>query len=59
MPTFNHLHCHTQFSLLDGTTPISVMVKNYKEDNMRGVAMTDHGNMLGHFSLLIKRIMQE
>jgi DNA polymerase-3 subunit alpha len=52
MPTFNHLHCHTQFSLLDGAASISDMIKKAKEDNMRGVAMTDHGNMFGAFQFV-------
>ncbi|MEY3411963.1 MAG: hypothetical protein RIQ70_649, partial [Bacteroidota bacterium] len=52
MPTFNHLHCHTQFSLLDGAANIGDMIKKAKEDNMRGIAMTDHGNMFGAFQFV-------
>ena len=52
MQQFNHLHCHTQFSLLDGATNIKSMVTKAKADGMKGVAMTDHGNMFGAFQLV-------
>jgi DNA polymerase III subunit alpha len=52
MPEFNHLHCHTQFSLLDGATDISGMMKKAKADNMKAVALTDHGNMFGAFKFV-------
>ena len=52
MPTFNHLHCHTQFSLLDGAASISDMMKKAKADNMKAVAITDHGNMFGAFKFV-------
>ena len=44
---FVHLHCHTQYSLLDGANRISDLVKKTKEMGMNAVAMTDHGNMYG------------
>jgi len=49
MPSFNHLHCHTQYSLLDGASTIPGMMKKASEDGMRAVALTDHGNMFGAF----------
>lgn len=49
MCDFAPLHCHTQFSLLDGATDIDAMVKKAKEDGMQAVAITDHGNMFGVF----------
>ncbi|MBK8153950.1 MAG: PHP domain-containing protein [Saprospiraceae bacterium] len=49
---FCHLHCHTQFSLLDGATDISSMMKKAKEDGMMAVALTDHGNMFGCFDFV-------
>ena len=52
MPEFSHLHCHTQYSLLDGAAGISALMKKAKEDNMKAVAMTDHGNMFGAFSFV-------
>lgn len=52
MPEFCHLHCHTQFSLLDGATDVSAMMRKAHEDGMKAVAMTDHGNMFGCFSFV-------
>jgi len=52
MPTFNHLHCHTQFSLLDGAASITGMMKKAQADGMRAVALTDHGNMFGAFKFV-------
>ena len=49
---FNHLHCHTQFSLLDGAADISKMLKKAKADGMAGCAITDHGNMFGVFKFV-------
>lgn len=49
---FSHLHCHTQFSLLDGAANIASMMKKAKEDNMPAVAITDHGNMFGAFQFV-------
>lgn len=47
MPHFSHLHCHTQFSMLDGAANISQLIKKAKENNMPAIAITDHGNMFG------------
>lgn len=47
MNRFSHLHCHTQFSLLDGAAGIKQLVKKAKETNMPALAITDHGNMFG------------
>nr|NIO04288.1 PHP domain-containing protein [Pseudomonadota bacterium]NIS74481.1 PHP domain-containing protein [Deltaproteobacteria bacterium] len=44
---FVHLHLHTQYSLLDGLIKISDLVKRVKELGMPGVAVTDHGSMMG------------
>jgi DNA polymerase III subunit alpha len=52
MPEFSHLHCHTQFSLLDGASDISSMMKKCQADGMKAVAMTDHGNMFGAFKFV-------
>jgi len=52
MPDFCHLHCHTQFSLLDGATSIEGMVKKAAKDEMRAIAITDHGNMFGAFKFV-------
>ncbi len=44
---FVHLHLHTEYSLLDGLTKISKLMKRVKELGMDTVASTDHGNMYG------------
>jgi DNA polymerase III subunit alpha len=52
MPSFNHLHCHTQYSLLDGAAPIKDMIQKAHADGMKAVALTDHGNMFGAFKFV-------
>ena len=52
MPEFVHLHCHTQYSLLDGAADISTMFKKAAKDGMKGIAITDHGNMFGAFQFV-------
>ncbi len=52
MPAYAHLHNHTQYSLLDGATPIAGMMDKAKADGQVGVAMTDHGNMFGAFKFV-------
>lgn len=47
MPNFVHLHVHTQYSLLDGQASIPKLLKKATSDGMRGMAITDHGNMMG------------
>ncbi len=44
---FVHLHCHTDYSLLDGACEISQLMDLAVEQKMPAVAMTDHGNMFG------------
>jgi DNA polymerase-3 subunit alpha len=44
---FVHLHCHTDYSLLDGACEISQLMDLVAEQNMPAVAMTDHGNLFG------------
>ena len=45
--SFVHLHCHTDYSLLDGACDIDQLVKIVAEQKMPAVAMTDHGNLFG------------
>ncbi len=45
--SFVHLHCHSEYSLLDGFSNIKKLVKRAKELNMPAVALTDHGAMHG------------
>jgi DNA polymerase-3 subunit alpha len=44
---FVHLHCHTDYSLLDGACDIDQLMKTTVERKMPAVAMTDHGNLFG------------
>ena len=44
---FVHLHCHTDYSLLDGACDIKKLMTQVKRQNMPAVAMTDHGNLFG------------
>ncbi|HUI54022.1 MAG TPA: DNA polymerase III subunit alpha [Bryobacteraceae bacterium] len=44
---FVHLHCHTDYSLLDGACEIDSLMKLAVEQKMPAVAMTDHGNLFG------------
>jgi DNA polymerase-3 subunit alpha len=44
---FVHLHCHTDYSLLDGACEISRLMETAARQNMPAVAMTDHGNLFG------------
>jgi len=44
---FTHLHLHTEYSLLDGANKIKLLAKTLKEQGVKSVAITDHGNMFG------------
>ena len=45
--SFVHLHCHTEYSLLDGITRLKDMAKRAWELGMPACAITDHGYMYG------------
>ena len=47
MQPFVHLHVHTHYSILDGQASIPALVDKAMHDGMRGMAVTDHGNMFG------------
>jgi DNA polymerase-3 subunit alpha len=47
MSSFAHLHVHTQYSILDGASNISLLIDKVKALGMEAVAITDHGNMFG------------
>ena len=47
MHDFVHLHVHTQYSILDGQASIQRLVDKAIADGMKGIAITDHGNMFG------------
>jgi DNA polymerase III subunit alpha len=45
--SFVHLHCHSEYSLLDGLARIPLMVARAKELGQPALALTDHGVMYG------------
>ena len=47
MEDFVHLHVHTYYSILDGQSSIKKLVDKAIGDGMRGMAITDHGDMFG------------
>ena len=47
MIPFVHLHVHSQYSILDGQAPVKALVDKAIANGMRGMAITDHGNMFG------------
>ena len=47
MQDFCHLHCHTQYSLLDGAAQTSRLLDRAAELSLPAVAITDHGNLYG------------
>ena len=47
MSQFVHLHVHSQYSVLDGLSSISGLIKKAVADGMPAIALTDHGNMFG------------
>ncbi len=44
---FVHLHCHSEFSLLDGANRLGPLISRAAEMGMPALAMTDHGVMYG------------
>jgi DNA polymerase-3 subunit alpha len=59
MSQFAHLHCHTQYSLLDGAASIPGLFKKAAADGMKGLAITDHGNMFGVFQFVAEAAKHE
>ena len=47
MEDFIHLHVHTYYSILDGQSKIKNLVDKAIGDGMKGMAITDHGDMFG------------
>ena len=47
MTDFVHLHVHSQYSLLDGQASVNGIVDKAISLGMKGIALTDHGNMFG------------
>ena len=47
MQPFVHLLVHSQYSVLDGQASVKALVDKAIANGMRGIALTDHGNMFG------------
>jgi len=47
MLNFTHLHVHSQYSILDGACDVKALVKKASTLGMKGIAITDHGNLFG------------
>lgn len=45
--SFVHLHVHSEYSMLDGASRVTDLVRKVAADGQPGVAITDHGNMYG------------
>lgn len=45
--SFVHLHCHTEYSLLDGVCRLDRLCSAAKERGQNAIAITDHGNLFG------------
>jgi DNA polymerase-3 subunit alpha len=44
---FVHLHCHSDYSLLDGACELSRLMDLVEREGMPAIALTDHGNLFG------------
>ncbi|HEY3340355.1 MAG TPA: DNA polymerase III subunit alpha [Propionicimonas sp.] len=46
---FVHLHCHSEYSMLDGAARLKQLVSRSEELGMNALAVTDHGNLFGAY----------
>ncbi|MCI0583016.1 MAG: PHP domain-containing protein, partial [Chloroflexi bacterium] len=46
-PPFAELHCHSNFSFLDGASPVEDLVERAVELGLTGLAITDHQGLYG------------
>ena len=51
---FVHLHCHSDYSLLDGACEIGKMMHEVERQGMSAIALTDHGNLFGAMEFYTK-----
>ncbi|MHA2100955.1 MAG: DNA polymerase III subunit alpha, partial [Candidatus Kariarchaeaceae archaeon] len=54
MSDFIHLHCHTEYSTLDGMPKIEEYILRCNDLEMPGIAITEHGNLRSAYQLQIK-----
>jgi DNA polymerase-3 subunit alpha len=55
---FSHLHCHSQFSILQATTTVKSLVASAKNQGMPAIALTDHGNMMAAYHFVREALDQ-
>ncbi len=55
---FSHLHCHSQYSILQATSEVDQLVGVAKSLDMPAIALTDHGNMMAAFHF-VKAALKE
>lgn len=55
---FVHLHCHSQYSLLDAASKVPELVKRAVELKFPALAITDHGNLFGAISFYEEAMRQ-
>ena len=53
---FAHLHCHSQFSILQSTSSVDALVSQAIKLNMPALAVTDTGNMMAAFQFVRKAL---
>ncbi len=46
---FVHLHCHSEYSMLDGAARLKDLVGRAEQLGMNALAVTDHGNLFGAY----------
>ncbi|MGC3956192.1 MAG: DNA polymerase III subunit alpha [Propionicimonas sp.] len=46
---FVHLHCHSEYSMLDGAARLKELVRGCEQMEMPALAVTDHGNLFGAY----------
>ena len=51
-PYFNP-HAHSQYSVLDATTPVKALVQQAHKNGQPAIGLTDHGNMAGAVELYL------
>ncbi len=56
--SFVHLHCHTQYSLLDGAIRVGDLIRKTRESGQKAVAITDHGVMYGAVEFYDKAVSE-
>lgn len=55
---FVHLHCHSQYSLLDAASKVQQLVRRAVELQFPALAITDHGNLFGAISFYEEAMKQ-